>query len=189
MQFFVDDLYGTKDFGQRDKDFEKVFPLMRSVLPPAAVEVMIESSELHALTQALDGEMAKQFAGGSSLNAEGYVRLYVDTGMRDERKRQIRSLVSIGRRLEDLVRRPGIGTTIKLANIPAKMLGFGKLHNFIQRGFKAFHQIPPEAKIFNAISLRERFIMEQLFDGASSSKWWGARAAEQTQTATVIQHA
>ena len=57
IKFFLEDLYGTKDFTQRDTDIERVYPIMARVLSENAMHSLSLAVELHALTQQLDSDM------------------------------------------------------------------------------------------------------------------------------------
>src|SRR2546426_849079 len=58
-RFFLDELYGPKDFAQRDAQFARVVPAMSRLLPSEVMQTVHELGALHALTEDLDHEMAK----------------------------------------------------------------------------------------------------------------------------------
>ena len=59
MAFFVEELYGPKDFSQRDADLVRVIPKLAKVLPEKAMNAMNDALSLNALSFDLDMEMAQ----------------------------------------------------------------------------------------------------------------------------------
>ena len=59
MAFFVEELYGPKDFSQRDADLVRVIPKLAKVLPEKAMNAMNDALSLNALSFDLDMELAQ----------------------------------------------------------------------------------------------------------------------------------
>jgi hypothetical protein len=59
-QFFLDDLYGPKDFSQRDDDTARIVPTLKKILPEAALFTIAQAVELDALSEALDAALLAQ---------------------------------------------------------------------------------------------------------------------------------
>ena len=59
MAFFVEELYGPKDFSQRDADLVRVIPKLAKVLPEKAMNAMNDALSLNALSFDLDMAMAQ----------------------------------------------------------------------------------------------------------------------------------
>ena len=57
-QFFLSDLYGAKDFTQRDTDIERIIPLSEHILPVSALSTIAEAIALDALSETMDKAMA-----------------------------------------------------------------------------------------------------------------------------------
>src|SRR6476659_2817428 len=62
--FFIDDLYGPKDFSSRDEAMLRILPVMTRVLPASAVETAALAIELEALSEDLDHRLAAALAPG-----------------------------------------------------------------------------------------------------------------------------
>jgi hypothetical protein len=58
--FFLDDLYGPKDFSGRDQAMMRIVPVMSRILPASAVETAALAIELEALSEDLDQRLAKR---------------------------------------------------------------------------------------------------------------------------------
>src|SRR5690242_17374727 len=56
--FFLDDLYGAKDFSGRDQAMLRIIPTMLKLLPASAVETAALAIELEALSESLDQRVA-----------------------------------------------------------------------------------------------------------------------------------
>jgi hypothetical protein len=70
-QFFLEDLYGPKDFSARDDDLARIVPTLKKLLPEAALATIAQAVELDALSEQLDAALIAQLFGGVSENAHG----------------------------------------------------------------------------------------------------------------------
>ena len=163
-RFFLDDLYGPKDFSARDEAMLRIVPVMRRVLPAAALETAALAIELEALSEALDHRVAAALPAGP-IDTESYCRAYRDAGTPGERARQVDLILAVGERLDVLVARPFILTTLKLMRRPAKLAGLADLQDFLERGFEAFGAMDGSQAFLDAIEDRERAIAAAIFAG------------------------
>lgn len=187
ITFFLEDLYGTKDFAQRDADIERVYPIMVRVLSENAMHSLSLAVELHALTQQLDSKLIAVLkgqlgldlsAGPDSLSRETYAQAYRLCDNYDDRRRQIELILETGSLLDEVVRHPVIYVTAKLARGPAKAAGFGELQDFIERGLRAFRQMKGAGPFLGAIREREFFILEQIYENVPLTSWESAAFEE-----------
>jgi hypothetical protein len=165
--FFLDDLYGTKDFSGRDEAMLRIHPIMVRTLPDAAVETAALAIEVDALSEDLDRRVAAALVPGPITEAS-YARAYRQAGTREERVRQIELIDEVGRRLDVLVVKPMVYTTLKLMRTPAKMLGMEDLQVFLEHGFEAFRHMGGAEEFLATISGRENAILSRLFSGHPS---------------------
>lgn len=163
MAFFVEELYGPKDFSQRDADLARVIPKLAKVLPQKAMQALDDALALNALSFDLDMDLAQRLAG-QVLTSDTYAQAYRDSGEREKRERQIDIITHLGEQLADVVNISGIGMLIKLARRPAKLAGLLALHEFLERGFTAFKALGDVHSFINPVVSRERDIMHRLFD-------------------------
>jgi hypothetical protein len=162
-QFFLDELYGAKDFEARDSEALRVVPKLARMLPERAVETMALAVELDETSESLDARLAKAIR--LPVDADGYARAYRETGTLAEREHQIDTVERIGRTLEKLARIPLISGMLHMMSAPAEAAGFGHLHNFLQNGFDAFHAMGPAGDFLGTIRSRETALMQALFAG------------------------
>ncbi|WP_032096004.1 MULTISPECIES: FFLEELY motif protein [unclassified Alteromonas] len=165
MAFFVEELYGPKDFSQRDADLVRVIPKLAKVLPEKAMNAMNDALSLNALSFDLDMEMAqylnKHFAT-QPINRDSYAQAYRSVGRKDDRESQITIISHLGDQLADVIKVRGIGMLISMSRRPAKMAGLLALHEFLDRGFNAFKAIGDVQSFIQPVLERETRLMEIL---------------------------
>src|SRR5687768_12374838 len=135
--FFLGDLYGPKDFSHRDEEMLRILPTMARVLPASAVETAALAIELEAVSEDLDQRLTAALAEGP-ITETSYAAAYRASSTQPERQRQIELIDAVGRRLDALVAKPFVGSTLKLMRRPARMAGLADLQDFLERGFAAF---------------------------------------------------
>lgn len=165
--FFLDDLYGAKDFSGRDNAMLRIYPVMVRTLPKGAVETAALAIEVDALSEELDRRLTARLEPGPITEAS-YSRAYRQAGTRAERARQIELIDEVGRRLDRLVVAPMVYATLKLMRTPAKLLGMDELQTFLERGFEAFRRMGGADEFLARIGGREREILSRLFSGQTS---------------------
>ncbi len=169
-RFFLDDLYGAKDFSQRDAELARIVPLMSALLPGAALATVADAVEMDALSERLDLDLARRLRAGkaAAIDEAAYAEAYRAGGSRAERERQLALIGSIGRSLDRLVRHPMLGRLLHAMAAPARLAGLSNMQDFLSRGFDAFRAIGGASDFLGRIERRERAILEALYAGASS---------------------
>ena len=161
--FFLEDLYGPKDFSDRDAAMLRILPVMTRVLPAKAVETAALSIEVEALSEELDHRLAAAL-GSAPLTEQSYAQAYRQSASREERLRQIALIVEVGHRLDGLVGWPFVSQTLKLMRTPARLAGLSDLQDVLERGFEAFRRMAGADEFLAVIESRERAILERLFN-------------------------
>lgn len=168
MAFFIDELYGPKDFSQRDQDIARMVPKMAKILPVKALNSLESALRLNSLSFHLDVEMASRLKD-QKIDRDAYQKAYRDCDNQDLRSLQIDLLESLGLDLADVVKISGISMLLKLSRKPAKIAGVESLHLFLESGFKAFRKLGEVNDFILPIIQRERQLMIQLFNDDSSN--------------------
>ena len=163
MQFFIDELYGPKDFTQRDQDIAKVVPKMAKILPEKALVSLESAMHLNRLSYELDMDMAKAL-GDKDINRDSYADAYRSCQNQSDRALQINYIEELGQDLAEVVNITGISTLLKLARKPAQLAGVIALHEFLESGFNAFKKLGDVQDFIQPIVTLERQIMLDLFD-------------------------
>jgi len=169
IAFFLSDLYGATDFAQRDSDLARVVPIMTRMLPGRVLTTIAEATELNALSQELDQALLSRLprADGVFTVAE-YCVAYRWLPESATRERQIGLIKTIGTGLDDYVKRPLIQSALTMMRQPARMAGLSALHDFLERGFKAFRKMRGASEFLSTIDQRERELMAAIFDGSDA---------------------
>jgi len=167
-RFFLDDLYGAKDFSQRDAELGRVIPVLVRTLPDAALATLADAVELDAMSERLDEAIAMKLRRNEpeAIDEARYAAAYRATAERSEREHQLDLVLAIGRSLDRLVRHPMIGALLAAMGGPARMAGLAAMHDFLTSGYRAFKDIGGASEFLARIDRRERTILERLYSGA-----------------------
>ena len=71
--FFLNELYGERDFSERDAQFARIAGALQTFFPAQVVETATALADLHALTESLDLEMARQYHSHQQRDERGSV--------------------------------------------------------------------------------------------------------------------
>jgi hypothetical protein len=159
-EFFLEELYGDHDLGQRDADLERIIPTLQKVLSYEALRAITDAIVLDALSERLDSAMAREL--GEEFTEARYLAAFRNTA-RADRERQVELVDNLGEMLVELVRMPLVGMTLTLMGGPAALAGLGDLHAFLQRGFDSFGQMEQPARFVATIVERERIVIENIY--------------------------
>jgi hypothetical protein len=164
-RFFLEELYGVRDFRTRDQQFARIARGLERLFPAAVAELAVDLTELHSLTERLDHAMAEawleQHPGLSP--GERYAKAWCETGSPAERARQLHVVGHMGRELEQLTRKRSLRTALRLMRAPAKAAGLDALQAFLEAGFDAFGSMASPPVLMKAIEERESAWMDALF--------------------------
>ena len=162
-RFFLDDLYGPRDFSQRDSQFVRVVPALVRLFPAEIVHTVEILARLHALSEQLDSEMGLHVES-HELDAVAYVSAWQATARRADRYLQIELTLEIGAALDRYTRRPILRHSLKIMRGPAKAAGLGELQRFLESGFDTFKEMKGAKEFLATIKSRERALADALFD-------------------------
>lgn len=164
-EFFLSDLYGDFDVSGRDRDVERVLPIMRRVLPERLLGAAAGAIELAVLSHALDLRVAEALApiGPMPLDESRYAAAYRSTGLRRLRRHQVELIVDLGLTLDRAVSKPMIGHLLRISRGPARAAGLGQLQSFLERGFEAFRALQGAQPFVSEIARRELQVSDRLF--------------------------
>ncbi len=166
-RFFLDDLYGTKDFSRRDVELARIIPTLARCLPESGVRTVADAVELDALSETLDLAVARALRPGASrpLRDAEYAAAYLAADQAADRERQIALIEDIGRALDRLVRVRMIAALLPPMGVAARAAGLGTMHEFLVRGFNAFRAMGGANEFLARIATRERALMREWLAG------------------------
>lgn len=163
--FFLNELYGDKDYAQRDQQFSRIANTIARLFPKAVVETAAALAEVHALTEALDDRMARQWlldrAGGL---AGRYFRCWRAVGDMAARRRQLQLVLHLGQELDQLTHRRGLRSLLKMMRTPAAAAGLSALQDFLEAGFESFAQMQGATEFLKVVETRESALIDSLFN-------------------------
>jgi hypothetical protein len=166
--FFLQELYGDRDYRERDAQFSRIAGALDKLFPRDVAHTAARLAQLHALTEALDHAMARAVVLVDMDDVSGYAQAWKAVGRRDDREQQLENLVAIGAEMARLTRLPGLRMMLRMMRGPASAAGLSSLQRFLETGFDTFAgvaKVPGNAERFvETIREREQHLMALLFD-------------------------
>lgn len=163
--FFLNEMYGPKDFTKRDEDVAKILSKLTSLLPAAALSAIADAVELDELSEALDQAVLRAHGAAENISEQSYAAAYRAGSDRGARVRQIALTQEICTAVDKLTHIPLLLTTLKLMRAPAKLAGLFELQRFLEAGFTTFKGMKGAEEFIGIIVRRETLLMERLFAG------------------------
>ena len=162
--FFLQELYGEQDYGQRDQQFARIANTIARLFPKAVVETAAALADVHALTEQLDDRMARQWLAAPSPDpCARYIHCWRTVADRPARHRQLQVVLHLGRELDRLTRTRGLRSLLRMMRGPAAAAGLSSLQGFLEAGFDAFAEMKGASEFLSLIESRESGWIESLF--------------------------
>ncbi|RYX93108.1 MAG: hypothetical protein EOO28_19515 [Comamonadaceae bacterium] len=170
-QFFLDELYGDRDFAQRDAQFARIASAMARLFPQSVVDTAMKLAQVHALTEQLDDLMARKWLEKPPprdvpAEIDSYVHAWRAVAERRAREEQLAVVLDLGRSLDGLTRAPGLRTLLRMMRRPADAAGLGSLQTFLEGGFDAFSSMRGAAPFLAQVEAREARLLTLLFEAS-----------------------
>jgi hypothetical protein len=161
-RYFLEELYGPDDFAHRDTQFARIVPALVRLFPEQIVQTVEALAALHALSEALDTDMARHIP---SLPIDGvaYIHAWQACGRAEDRERQIELTLAIGQALEHYTRNPFLRHSLRIMRAPARAAGLATLQAFLERGFDTFSAMRGAHEFLSTVAARERALAQALF--------------------------
>jgi hypothetical protein len=167
VAFFLNDLYSAKDFASRDEAMLRIYPTMVKLLPGSTVETVGLALELDVLAEEFDQAMAQALPAGE-ISDSAYCEAFRAVGNEPGRMRQVALVPAVGHRLDEVVKKPLIYSTLKLLRGPAKLAGLGDMQTFLEHGFTAFRHMGGADVFLDTIARRETSMIKRIFSSHPS---------------------
>ena len=161
-RFFLDELYGPKDFSERDAQFARVVPALVKLFPHDIVATVHTLAQLHALSESLDSAMGAALSADER-SATSYVKAWQDVGRPDDREHQISLTLVLGEALDRLTGKPLLRHSLRMMRGPARAAGLQQLHTVLECGFDTFHAMRGAQDFLRTVATRERALAAALF--------------------------
>jgi hypothetical protein len=169
-RFFLTDLYGPKDFSERDHEVERILPTLAATLPASGIRTIALAIEVDALSEELDAAILAELHRAraiANITDKAYAEAYRRCGKRAQRELQLRLIGEVGEALAALTRKPLIHAALRIMRAPARLAGLAELHAFLENGYDAFRKMGDPSEFLAVIATREAAILRRLYDGAS----------------------
>ncbi len=165
-RFFLDELYGVRDFAQRDAQFGRIAGALERLFPEAVAQLAVDLAETHALTEVLDHELARHWLSLAPelARAQRYTLSWRLANDRPARERQLAVVQHMGRELQRLTRMKPLRLALRMMRNPARAAGLDALQHFLESGFDAFAALGDARRFLDTISERESRWIGTLFD-------------------------
>lgn len=168
-RFFLHELYSDKDYTERDQQFARIAGTIAKLFPQTVVNTAAALADVHALTEQLDDAMARQVL---ALDAQEmladetsrYIACWRRVADPAARQQQLEVVLALGESLDNLTRKPGLRTLLKMMRGPATAAGLGSLQRFLETGFDAFKTMRGADEFLKLIQQRETDWIKRLFD-------------------------
>jgi len=171
-RYFLDELYGAKDFTRRDHQFARVAPAVVRLFPGELAETIATLAELHALSEILDTATGTQLTS-DRIGAVDYIRAWQGVGRAPDRDRQIALTLGIAAQLDRLTRLPLLRNSLRLMRAPSRAAGLFELQRVLETGFDTFRAMNGAQEFIALVGSRERDFGAALFsaqpDGADAN--------------------
>lgn len=165
--FFLQELYGERDYAQRDEQFARIAGAIERLFPANVARTAAQLAQLHALTEDLDLQLARSWSHFDLPEAARYTAAWREVGREPDRRRQLEAVVALGEQLSQLTRTPGLRTMLRMMRAPATAAGLGALQSFLETGFDTFSRMsrqPRAAEHFlQTVRQREAALLDLLF--------------------------
>jgi hypothetical protein len=160
--FFLEDLYGPRDFADRDAQFARIVPAITRMFPHEVVQTVVALAELHALSEQLDSQMATHLPDATWGRAD-YLQAWQAVGRIDARLHQLDLVLDLGRQLDHFTRKRLLRQTLRVMRGPARAAGLAALQDFLERGFDTFAAMNGAEPFLEEVRILERATIERFF--------------------------
>jgi hypothetical protein len=168
-EFFLTDIYGPKDFTQRDHDAERLYGLLSRYLPQIMLRLVADTIRINHMTYRLDHDLLNALVGlygeQETISFEQYAQAYRVCDNEPERREQIELLTAILEEVTIGARQMATGLALKAVRGPAVKLGWGELYDFFERGYQACKPMKDPRYFVQTIRSRELALLEKIFAG------------------------
>lgn len=172
--FFFNRLYSTEDTADRDQAFRKIHHLARTWLGGDVAQSMEKLIELQEITVAMDGTLLRLLVAEDqplTFDNATYERLYGASDNYDLRLRQIELLELTMRMVHRISHRFGIGMVLSGLHAACLVAGDTRMVEFLQDGYRAFHDQRDIEPLAKAMVLRETERLNRIFGRAFKEVW------------------
>lgn len=164
-QFFFEEIYGPRDFSQRDEQARRLHQFV-GMAPGVVVRDVEQVLELLDLTTRLDETVAQQLAvigAPEDFDEPTYEQAYRQANNYDERRRQIELVRAALYNVYRLSRRPFMDAVLHRTPGLAHAVGMADIHRFLLAGYTAIKPVRDIHRFVEAVCVREELRLDRIY--------------------------
>jgi hypothetical protein len=168
-RFFLSDIYGPRDYSQRDHDFEALHSVLSHFLPAFAIQLLTEALAANRAAYNLDMKLLQilidQQNVTTHITVEQYVRGYRLCDNYVERAAQIEQITRVMCQVGELAHQSMVRPFLWAARQPALKGGWDELYGFLERGYTAYKGMKDRTLFTQILHDREMKILDRIYQG------------------------
>ena len=157
-RFFFGKLYAPDDFAFRDQSIKTLHRVLKGAVYSGMVSAVGLVIELHEFSDRLDDRMVEEMIRqevGEDMDLAQYAEIYRALDNEDERVYQIELIGRVTRAFHKLSHKWMVGVSLKTVRATARILGMGRIMDFVGEGYDAFKTIKDIDPLIETILQRE----------------------------------
>lgn len=165
-EFFFEELYGPRDFSQRDNDARRLQHFLQ-IVPGVHLRDIEEILDLIAITADLDDDLTRRMIRRGlplSFDEPVYELLYREADNYAARERQLELIRSCLMNVYRLSRSHLLGMGLERSGLFARLVGFEAGHTFLLKGYRALRNVSEIDHFATTIYNRERKRLDRIFE-------------------------
>jgi hypothetical protein len=167
IDFIISDLVGP-GIADRDRDLERVVPVMSRMLPAKALRALALAMELNArilgINLGIESALREKIAAGDGITERDYCLATRGATNFDEFKELIGMTREAGLSLEHIVGMPMIRPMLRAMRGPARLAGFADLQAFLEKGFQTFIALDDVHTFLDVMEARMTEVFRRVFE-------------------------
>jgi hypothetical protein len=168
-EFFAQDIYGPRDFEERNRSFEQISSYFRNALGERLFHGLIRLLDLYELSDALDDLMVvtlEKMGVKKNISQEQYDEAYYRCNNYDERIQQLDLVVECFHFTHSLCQYRFIGTILKTARMTSHLFITSKesIVDMLERGYHALRPVKNIKLFTDIIYERELKRLNRIYD-------------------------
>lgn len=166
IDFVISDLVGP-DIAKRDRELEKVVPLMMRMLPEKALAALATAMALNAdvlrINLGIADVLGDRVTSGEPVSERDYCAASRQVADFADCERLIATTVEAGLALERIVALPMISPLLRSMRGPARLAGVGDLQAFLEKGLRTFRAVPDVHVFVESLEARMSEVFARVF--------------------------
>ena len=171
INFVVADLTGP-GIADRDRELEKVVPVMTRLLPDKALRALALAMELNARVLAInlgiERELHELIVAGT-VSERDYCLATRRVSTFEESQELVAMTRSAGESLEHIIRVPMIGVLLRSMRTPARLAGVADLQVFLEKGFRTVTAVDDVHEFLGIMEQRMTDVFRHVFEAPAAS--------------------